>query len=70
LLPVYSFERSFQLIGDSDVIHHQAALLVLEYAVDPGDGLHQVMALHGLVDVQRVNAGSIKAGQPHVTDDY
>jgi hypothetical protein len=28
------------------------------------------MAFHGFVDVQRVNAGRIEAGQSHVTDDY
>jgi type I restriction enzyme R subunit len=31
---------------------------------------HQVMALHWLIHVQGVDAGCIKAGQPHVTDDH
>ena len=45
-------------------------MLVLEHAVDAGNGLHQVVALHGFVHVQRVHAGRIKAGEPHVAHDY
>ena len=63
-------QRRLQLVGDADVVHHQAALLVLEHAVDARDGLHQVVALHRLVDVQRVHAGRVEAGQPHVAHDH
>ncbi|MNG07065.1 hypothetical protein D3C84_903510 [compost metagenome] len=63
-------ECRFQLVGDADVIHHQAALLVLEHAVYPGDGLHQVVALHRLVDVQGVHARRIETGQPHVPHNH
>ena len=52
-------EGAFQFVGDTDVIDHQPALLVLENAIDPRDGLHQVMALHRLVDVQRMHAWRI-----------
>ncbi len=55
-------ERGFQLIGDTDVVHHQTALLVLEHAVNSGNGLHQVVAFHGFVHVQGVNARRIETG--------
>lgn len=62
-------ERRLQFIDDTHVVHHQAAQRVFENAVEPGNGLHQVMALW-LVHVQGVDAGRIEAGQPHVTDDH
>jgi hypothetical protein len=61
--------RGFELVADADVVHHQAALLVLEHAVDAGNGLHQVVALHGFVHVHGVHAGRVKAGEPHVAHD-
>jgi hypothetical protein len=63
-------QRRLQLVGDADVVHHQAALLVLEHAVHAGDGLHEVVALHRLVDVERVHAGRVEAGEPHVAHDH
>ncbi|MCY1512902.1 hypothetical protein D9M68_473800 [compost metagenome] len=63
-------ERRLQFVGNADVIHHQATLLVLEHPIDPGDGLHQVVALHRLVDIQGMHARRIEAGQPHVADDH
>ena len=62
-------EGRLQLVGNPDVVHHQTALLVLEDAIHPGDGLHQVVALHRLVDVERMDTGRIEAGQPHVAHD-
>lgn len=55
-------ERCFQLIGDTDVVHRQTALLVLEQAVNSGNGLHLVMAFHKFVHVQGVNAWRIETG--------
>ncbi|MNF12545.1 hypothetical protein D3C80_2140730 [compost metagenome] len=63
-------ECHFQLVGNANVVHHQAALLVFEHTVDAGNGLHQIVSLHGLIDVQRMHAGSVKAGQPHVANDH
>ena len=40
-----------------------------EDAIDPGNGLHQAMSAHRLVDVERVQAGHIKARQPHIAHD-
>ncbi len=39
------------------------------FAVDPGDGLDQVVALDRLVDVHAVEKRHIKAGEPHVHHD-
>ena len=63
-------QRRLQLVGNADVVHHQTAFLVAEHTVDTGNGLHQVVALHGLVHVHRVAAGRIEAGQPHVPHDH
>ena len=63
-------ECGLQLIGNADVIHHQAARLVLEHAVHPGNRLHQIVAFHGFVHIHGVTARRIKAGQPHVAHDY
>src|SRR5690554_1249707 len=64
------FQSLLELVGDADVIHHQPAGFVLEHAVYPGNGLHQVVALHGLVHIHGVTAGRIEAGQPHIPNDH
>src|SRR5208282_3724873 len=63
-------EGLLELVGQADVIDHQAAGLVPEHAVDPGDRLHQSVAAHRLVGVHRVQAGGVEAGQPHIPDDH
>ncbi len=62
-------QGGLELVGNADVVDDQTAGLVLEHPVDPGDGLHQVVATHGLVDIHRVQTGRIEAGQPHVAHD-
>ena len=57
------------LLLDADVVDDEALLLVLEFPVHPGDGLDQVVALDGLVDVDGVEEGHVKARQPHVDHD-
>src|SRR5690606_38250085 len=47
----------------------EAAGLVAEDPVDPRNSLHEAVAAHGLVDIQRVHTGAVKAGQPHIPDD-
>ncbi len=42
---------------------------VLKLPVHPGDGLEQVVMLDRLVDVDGVEEGHVKAGQPHVHHD-
>jgi hypothetical protein len=62
-------QRLLQLVGEPQVVHHQPARLVAEDAVHAGDGLHQAAPAHGLVDVHRVQAGGVEAGEPHVAHD-
>ena len=59
-----------KLVGEADVVHHQAARLVAKDAVHARDRLHQPVAAHGLVDVHRVQAGRVEARQPHVAHDH
>ena len=63
-------QRLLQLVGEAEVVDHQPAGLVLEHAVHPGDGLHQAVPAHRLVDVHRVQARRVEAGQPHVAHDH
>ena len=57
-------------MGEPEVVHHQPAGLVAENPVDPGDGLHQTVAPHGLVHVHGVQTGCIEAGEPHVAHQH
>ena len=50
-----------QLVGDTYVIHNQPTWLVLKYPVHTGDRLHQVVALHRLIDVQGVAAWGVES---------
>ena len=63
------FEGLLEVVGNADIVDHQAALLVAEDAVDPCNRLHQVVPLHRLVDVYGMDARSIKAGEPHIPDN-
>ena len=62
-------ERLLQLMGQTEVVDHQATGLVLENAVYAGDGLHEAVAAHGFVDIHRVQTGRVEAGEPHVAHD-
>ena len=63
-------EGALQVLGDADVVNDQTGGIVSEDPVHPGDGLHQPVALHGLVDVHGVHAGRVEARQPHVAHDH
>ena len=65
-----SGERLFQLIYKTQVIHHQTAWLVAEYAIHACDGRHQAVAVHRLVGIHLVQARRIQAGQPPVAHDH
>ena len=41
-----------------------------EHAIDPRDRLHQPVAAHRLVDVHRVQARRVEAGEPHVAHQH
>ena len=63
-------ERLLQVLGQTQVVDDEAAGLVLEDAVDTGDGLHQSMAAHWLIDVEGVEAGCVEAGEPHIAHEH
>ena len=58
-----------KICGNAEVIYDQATRLVFVDAVNSRDGLHEVVAFHRLVDVERMHAGCIEARQPHVAND-
>ena len=51
------------------VVHDEALGLAGIDAVGAGDGLHEGVGLHGLVNVERLQALDIEAGKPHGADD-
>ena len=59
-------ECALELMGEPEVVDDEAARLVPEHPVDARDRLHQPVPAHRLVDVHRVQAGRIEAGEPHV----
>ena len=61
--------RLTQRAGDAYIVHHQAAFLLGEHAIDACDGLHQVVPLHGFVHVHRGQARHVEPRQPHVHHD-
>ena len=61
---------ALQVLGDADIVDDQPRGLVAKDSVHPGDGLHQPVAPHRLVDVHRVHGGTVEAGQPHVPHDH
>ena len=60
----------FEVLGDADIIHHQARRLVAEDPIDPRNRLHQAVPSHRLVDIHRVHARRIESGQPHIAHDH
>ena len=59
-----------EFIGQAEVVHDEAAGLVLEHAVHAGDRLHQAVAAHRLVHVHRVQARGVEPSEPHVAHEY
>ena len=62
-------QRLAQALQHAVVVHDDAAVLARINAVGAGDGLHQGVRLHRLVDVERRQALHVEAGQPHRADD-
>lgn len=60
---------ALQRLGNADIVNYQSALLARKHTVHAGDGLHQIVAAHGLIDVHRGQRGHVEARQPHVSDD-
>ena len=63
-------QRLSQVLGQSQVIDNQAAGLVLEHSVHAGNGLHQAVPAHRLVNVHGVEARRVEARQPHVPHQH
>ena len=62
-------QRLAQALEHAVVVHDHAEVLARIHAVGAGDGLHQGVGLHRLVDVERGQALHVEAGQPHGADD-
>ncbi len=58
-----------QALQHAVVVDDQAEVLARKTPVGAGDGLHQGVRPHRLVDVQRRQAFDVEAGQPHGADD-
>ena len=63
-------QRALEFVGKAQVIDDETARLVLEHAVDPGDGLHQSMTAHRFVHVHGVQTRRVEAGEPHVAHQH
>ena len=64
-------ERPLQFVGEAQVVDHQPRRACpRKTPVDAGDGLHQAVPAHRLVDVHRVQAGRVEARQPHVPHQH
>jgi hypothetical protein len=62
-------QRLFQRGEDVGVIDDHAAVLAGEDPVGAGDGLHQRVVAHRLVEIHRRAARRVEAGQPHGADE-
>ena len=61
--------RPFQRGGDAHIVDHKAALLIAKNSIDAGNGLHEIVAGHGLIDIHRGQRRHVKASQPHIHHD-
>ena len=59
----------FQCASNTHIVNNQTTFLLREYTVDTGDSLHQVMPLHGFIDIHRCERRHIKSCQPHIHHD-
>ena len=58
-----------QALEHAVVVDDQAEVLARVAPVGAGDGLHQGMGLHRLVDIKSRQALHVETGQPHGADD-
>ena len=63
-------QSCLEVLGQSQVVHHETARLVLEDPIDAGDGLHQPMPAHRLVHIHGVQAGRVETREPHVPHQH
>src|SRR5664280_171863 len=62
-------QSAFEIRSQADIIYNQATRFIFEDAVDPGNGLHQPVALHGFDDIHGMKTRCIESGQPHIPDN-
>ena len=60
---------SLECLGDADVIDDETTFFAGEDAIDACNGLHEVVAAHGLIDVHGGERRHIEAREPHVAHD-
>ena len=63
-------QRSLHVLEHIDIVHDDAAGLTGIHAVGAGDGLHQCVSLHRLVQIECGQVFHIKTRQPHGTDKH
>ena len=61
----YCLERRRQVPGDAHVVDDVAAVLAIGGPVDARDGLQQLRALHGPVQVEHLLDGGVEPGEQH-----
>jgi hypothetical protein len=57
-----------ELSPDTDIVDHQASGLITENAVNPCNGLHQIVPLHRFVYVKGVETRDVGPREPHIAD--
>ncbi len=62
-------QRLLQVAEHPGVVHDQPAHLAGIDPVGPGDGLHQGVVAHRLVEIERRAARHVEAGHPHGADE-
>lgn len=62
-------QRLAQVLGQPEIVDDEPTFLASEDTIDPGDGLHQPVPAHRLVNIHGVHRGDVEASQPHVPDD-
>ena len=63
-------EGPFQVLCQSQVVYHQTTRFVLEHPIDTGDGLHEAVSAHRLVNIHSVQARRVKTRKPHIPHQH
>ena len=63
-------EGSLQVPEHAHVVDDETVVLVGEHPVGPGDGLHQQVGAHGLVEIHRRRGRRVESGEPHGAHEH
>lgn len=58
-----------QVLPDTDIVDNQSSWLILVDSIHTSDGLHEIRSFHLLVDIHRMETGSIESCEPHISDN-